>query len=240
MGNDYYNLLTNVSALARNEPGSSITEVGKAFASLTSDAALTYLNAEGIGGLGAEVTVAAGTVWDGIFMPLAAAEANNIELGFSALLVSTDNLLLQKALSDDSNAADSSIQSVSVNDFGEVEGTASITNSQGPILSGLTGVGAGNNGSTPDTLTTMAAPDGSYSLVFPIGSPSLAYTTMDIAAFDPVDLYDPSINTLTVLDSSVVDLSGINPNTPITGPSFVGTCNDTDAGSPDSDDPDCD
>jgi hypothetical protein len=63
---------------------------------------------------------------------------------------------------------------------------------------------------------------------------------MSIGAFDPVDLYDPSINTLTVLDSSVVDLSGINTNTPITGPSLVGTCNDTDSGSPDGDDPDCD
>jgi hypothetical protein len=240
MGNDYYNLVTNVSALARNEPGSSITEVGKAFASLTSDAALSYLTAEGLGGLNTGVTAAGSSVWKDIFMPLAAAEANNIQLGFSALLVSTDNLLLQKALTDDSNAADSSIQPVNINDLGEVNGTASITNSQGPILSGLTGVGAGNNGSTPDTLTTIAAPDGTYSLVLPLGSPSLAYTTLDIVAFDPVDLYDPSINTLTVLASSVVDLSGVNPNTPITGPSFIGSCNDTDSSNPDGDDPDCD
>jgi hypothetical protein len=154
--------------------------------------------------------------------------------------VSTDNLLLQKALSDDSTAADSSIQSVGVNDFGQVEGTASITNSQGPILSGLTGIGAGNNGSLPDTLTTIAAPDGSYSLILPIGSPSLAYTTLDIAAFDPVYLYDSSINTLTILGSSVVDLSNVNPNAPVIGPSFQGSCNDTDSGNPDGDDPDCD
>jgi hypothetical protein len=104
----------------------------------------------------------------------------------------------------------------------------------------LTGVGAGNNGSAPDAVIAIAAPDGTYDLVLPLGSPSLSYTAMDIAAFDPVDLYDPSIKALIALDSSVVDLSGINSNTPVTGPSFVGTCKDGDAGIPDADDPDCD
>lgn len=240
MGNDYYNLFTSVYALASNQPGASAANIESAFASLAADGVTTYLNAEGLGGLlGANASVSPGLL-NSIYTDIFKATADSATLGAAQLAVSTDNLLAQQIISADSNTAASSIQSVSPSDFGLVTGMCTISNSQGPILSGLSGVGAGDNGSAPDALTSIAAPDGSYELVLPLGSPDLTYNAMDAVAFDPVDLYDPSINTLTVLDSSVVDLSGINPNTPITGPSFVGTCNDTDAGTPDADDPDCD
>ena len=237
IGNDVYNLYTNVSDLVTNQPGASVAKVGSAFSSLVTDGVVTYLNAEGMGGLQTGASKAIGSVFEDIFK----ATEESTTLGTTALVVSTDNLLIQQALEGDSNSANNSIQSVSPSDFGLVTGVCTISNSQGPILSGLSGVGAADNGSVPDTLTSIAAPDGSYQLVLPVGSPDLTYTAMDIAAFDPVDLYDPSINTLTVLGSSpVVDLSSVNSNAPIAGPSFPGACNDTDAGSPDGDDPDCD
>lgn len=238
MGNDYYNLVSNIYAYESNQPGASASKIGSAFASLAADGLNTFIAAEGMGGLQTGVSNAVGTVWEDIFK---ASEASTTQ-GAAQLMVSTDNLLIQQTLEDDSNSANNNIQNVSPTDFGLVEGMCTVSNSQGPILSGLSGVGVGDaNGSLPDTLTSIAAPDGSYELVLPIGSPDLTYNAMDVAAFDPVDLYDPTINTLTILgSSSVVDLSGVNPNTPIAGPSFVGTCIDTDAGSPDGDDPDCD
>ncbi len=242
MGNDYVNLFTSVYAYASNEPGASAAKIGSAFTSLLADGVTTYLNAEGLGGvLGAGASVST-TLLNSIYKDIFTATADSVTLGTASLAVSTDNLLIQQALSADSNTANASIQSVSPTDFGLVTGMCTISNSQGPILSGLSGVGTGDaNGSAPDTLTSIAAPDGSYQLVLPIGSPDLTYSAMDVAAFDPVDLYDPTINTLTILGtSSVVDLSGVNPNTPIAGPSFAGACVDTDAGSPDGDDPDCD
>lgn len=241
MGNDYYNLYTSVYALASNQPGASVANIGSAFASLTADGVVTYLNAEGLGGvLGGSASVSTNLL-KSVYADIFTATAESTTLGAAQLAVSTDNLLVQQALSADSDSANSSIQSASSSDFGLVTGTCTISNSEGPILSGLSGVGAGDNGSLPDTLTSIAAPDGSYELVLPLGSPDLTYNAMDIVAFDPVDLYDPSTDTLTILGSApVVDLSGVNPNTPIAGPSFTGACNDTDAGSPDGDDPDCD
>lgn len=238
MGNDYYNLVTNIYAYESNQPGASASAIGSAFASLAADGLNTFIAAEGMGGLQAGVSEAVGTVWEDIFK---ASEASTTQ-GAAQLMVSTDNLLIQQTLQDDSNSANSNTQNVSPTDFGLVTGMCTISNSQGPILSGLSGVGIGDaNGSAPDTLTSIAAPDGSYELVLPIGSPDLTYSAMDVAAFDPVDLYDPTINTLTILGNSpVVDLSGVNPDTPIIGPGFAGACNDTDAGSPDGDDPDCD
>jgi len=240
MGNDYYNLFTSVYALASNQPGASAAQIESAFAALTADGITTYLNAEGLGGLlGANASVST-TLLKSIYTDIFTATADSATLGAAQLAVSTDNMLAQQIITD-SNSAESSMQSVSPSDFGLVTGTCTIANSQGPILSGLSGVGTGNDGYLPDTLTSIAAPDGSYELLLPIGSPDLTYNSMDVAAFDPVDLYDPTINTFNTLgDSLAVDLSGVNPNSAIVGPSFTGACVDTDAGDPDGDDPDCD
>lgn len=238
MGNDLYNLATNTYGWITDQPGSSLSDVGKAGSALATDAVVSFLTAEGLGGLNAaaEVGPIASSVFKGIFNPA----SEDVELAAAGMLWTVQNLLVQSDLSSDNTAASTSIQSVVPGDFGQMDGTVSVSNSQGPILSGLTGVGAGNNGSLADALTSIAAPDGTYDLVLPIGSPSLSYSAMDIVAFDPVDLYDPSTNTLEVLDSVAMNLSGISSTQAITGPSLVGTCDDTDAGDPDGDDPDCD
>ena len=238
IGNDLYNVATNTYGWITGQAGSSAADVGKAGSALVSDAAIAYLNAEGLGGLNG--TAAVGPIAKSVFKGVFDVASTDVQLASSGLLYTVQNVLIQSELSSDSTSASNSAQSVAPSNFGQVDGTVSISNSQGPILAGLTGVGAGNNGSAPDVVIAIAAPDGTYDLVLPLGSPSLSYTAMEIAAFDPVDLYDPSTKALIALDSSVVDLSGINPNTPVNGPSFVGTCKDGDAGSPDGDDPDCD
>ena len=196
--------------------GLSAADVGKAASALVSDTVIGFLNAEGLGGLNG--TAAVGPIASSVFKGIFDAASTYVGLAAAGMLYTVQNLLIQSDLSSDSTAASSSIQSVVPSDFGQVDGTVSISNDQGPILSGLTGVGAGNSGSLPNTLTSIAAPDGSYDLVLPVGSASLSYPTMDVAAFDRVHLYDPSINTLTVLDSLVVDLSAISPMSPLTGP----------------------
>ena len=238
MGNDLYNVATNTYGWITGQAGSSAADVGKAGSALVSDAAIAYLNAEGLGGLNG--TAGVGPIAKSVFKGIFDVASADVQLSSFGLLSTVQNVLIQSALSSDSTSASNSAQSVAPSNFGQVDGTVSISNSQGPILAGLTGVGAGNNGSAPDAVIAIAAPDGTYDLVLPLGSPSLSYTAMDLAAFDPVDLYDPATNALIVLDSSVVDLSSINSNTPVTGPSFIGTCKDGDAGSPDADDPDCD
>jgi hypothetical protein len=238
MGNDLYNVATNTYGWITGQAGSSAADVGKAGSALVSDEAIAYLNAEGLGGLNG--TAGVGPIAKSVFKAIFDVASADVQLSSFGLLSTVQNVLIQSALSSDTTAASNSVQSVAPSNFGQVQGTLSISNSQGPILAGLTGVGAGNNGSAPDALIAIGAPDGTYDLALPLGSPSLTYTAMDMAAFDPVDLYDPETKALIVLDSSVVDLSGINSNTPLTGPSFIGTCKDGDAGSPDADDPDCD
>lgn len=234
IGNDLYNVGTNVYNACTAVPGSgkqdaALNALEQSSLTLTNDIVTTFLNAEGVGGVGiASLEPAATSVFTGIFEPA----AKDVALAAGGLLTSVNNLLIQSAFSNDGGEASAAAKFLgSSTSFGVVDGSVSISNNQG-VLSGLTGVGAGNSGSGTNQFTSMAAPDGSYQLVIPIGDSSLAYGSMAVSAFDPVsDL---------TLSSAVVDLRGINPNTPVKGPSLSGTCTDTDAGNPDSDDPDCD
>jgi hypothetical protein len=234
IGNDLYNVGTNVFNATVAVPGSgpqdaALNSLEQSSLTLTNDIVTTFLNAEGVGGVGiAALEPAAKSVFTGIFEPA----AKDVGLAAAGLLTSVNNLLIQSAFSNDGGEASAAARFLgSGTSFGLVEGGVNIANSQG-VLSGLTGLGAGNSGSGTNQFTSIAAPDGSYQLVIPIGDSSLTYGSIAISAFDPV-------SNLT-LSSAVVDLRGINPNTPVKGPSLSGTCNDTDAGNPDSDDPDCD
>jgi hypothetical protein len=115
--------------------------------------------------------------------------------------------------------------------FGRVDGTAAVTNSLGPILSGLPGVHL----TEPNTNTqfySIADGSGSFEFVVPIGVAGFNYSAMQLQTFDPV------AGTLTG-SSSVVDLSGISPTATVQIPAPVmGQC--IDVGFPDGDDPDCD
>jgi len=235
MGNDLYNVATNgytaVTAVGGSAAQTSAkTAAEQALAMLANDTVTTFLNAEGVGGLNNPSIIgpAASSVFEGIFAPA----ASDIGLAAAGLLTSVTNLLIPSVFSNDGAEASTGLNSLGANtSFGQVDGTVTVSNTQG-VLSGLTAVGAGNAGTGTNEFTTMAAPDGSYNLVIPLGNSAISYGSMTISAFDPVS--DLS------LASATVDLSTINPNTPIKGPSLSGVCNDTDASAPDADDPDCD
>ena len=73
---------------------------------------------------------------------------------------------------------------------------------------------------------------GNCSIWVPLGVPGTNYSNQTLSVFDP-------ISGLT-LGSEVVNLTGLNSGTPVLVPTIQGTCNDTDSGAPDGDDPDCD
>ena len=235
LGNDLYNVATYGYGWATSQ--NSGAQFASAATTLVADAVVTYLNAEGVGGLAAPVGKLAESALEGVFV--ATTTSNSLQA--VGLVTSVADLLVQSALSSDATAATNSIQSAAPSDFGQVEGTVNISNSQGPILSGLTGVGVGDNGASPvDVLTSIAAPDGTYNLLLPIGIGLLPYNILEFGAFDPVSLYDPNAGGLDILASASANLSAVNPTSPSPGPDLAGSCNDTDAGSPDADDPDCD
>jgi hypothetical protein len=111
--------------------------------------------------------------------------------------------------------------------FTDALGNFTVSNSQGPILSGLSGVEVGQ----PPFASGIADPFGQYDITLPTGS---AFDTsgQSVFGFDPV--------TGSILSSTPIDLSKAKPGVPINVNPMSGTCNDTDANAPDSDDPDCD
>jgi hypothetical protein len=151
-------------------------------------------------------------------------------------LISTLQLVAQNSAINDQKAADSAAGQFQnpfpspSEGFGDIAGTVSISNSQGPILSGLTGLSVIDTSGTG--FSSIADQSGNYDVSVPLGDTTLSYSSMTVNAFDPI--------TDLTLSSSVVDLTGLTSNTPFVGPTLSGTCNDTDAGSPDGDDPDCD
>ncbi|WP_175585739.1 hypothetical protein [Caballeronia cordobensis] len=115
--------------------------------------------------------------------------------------------------------------------IGIIDGQTSITNSQGPVLSALTGVAA-TDGTQNDTFTSLADEAGHYDLLVPAGVPGLDYSDFSVLAYDPV--------AGKVLATKGQSLTGLNPGGTLNGPTLSGVCTDLDASNPDSDDPDCD
>ena len=116
--------------------------------------------------------------------------------------------------------------------FGDVTGTASVANSQGPVLSGLAQINL-TDPSSGTSFSAMCDVNGNYSLTVPLDASTINYIDMQLTTSDPV--------TGTVTSSPVpVDLSGLIANGTDNAPTVSGMCNDTDAANPDSDDPDCD
>lgn len=87
-------------------------------------------------------------------------------------------------------------------------------------------------GSNGETISTIADPGGDYDMFLPLGVSGFDYTSAAFNLFDPI-----STN---VLATEFVDLAGLSTNVIAQLPPMQGTCNETDAGNPDSDDPDCD
>ncbi|KXU92105.1 hypothetical protein CR51_31215 [Caballeronia megalochromosomata] len=121
---------------------------------------------------------------------------------------------------------------VGANSFGLVDGTLNISNANNPDLWPLAGVSLTDPGSNT-AFTTMADSGGDYSLIVPLGVPGLDYPQMSLQPFDP-------ISDVPLAPSTSINLSGLTATSPLTVKPVAGTCVDTDAADPDSDDPDCD
>jgi len=208
-----YNALTTSGAQQQTNIALGLNAIGM----VGVDAIQGYLSAEGLG--------SAGSVIDSILMPV----EKDGYLAATGLLAAADSVVLD--IQQDALDASNSISSISPSDqFLQIDGSIQIANSQGPVLSGLTGVELGNAGSGTFSLQSLADGSGDYSLICPLASSDLTYSNMDFAAYDPIS--DE------ILSSQILNLSGASGT--INGPTLKGTCTDTDAGAPDADDPDCD
>lgn len=143
--------------------------------------------------------------------------------GISSVVTAIEGL----APADQQNAASSPPTQV-----GTATGDAMVTNANGPLLSPLTGVSLTDPG-TGQQFTTVTDPSGNYDITVPIGAPGINYSDFILSLFDPISQTQLS-------SSQNVNLSGLSPNSPVPLIPLSGTCIDTDAGAPDSDDGDCD
>jgi hypothetical protein len=113
--------------------------------------------------------------------------------------------------------------------FANIDGIASISNTLG-IAASQSSVEL----CCMDTsgIQGIADPSGDYELFVPLEVPNTSYNNLTLNAFDFI--------TGNTLSSEIVDLSGLDTSQPVQVPTMIGTCDDTDAGNPDGDDPDCD
>lgn len=189
----------------------------------------------GVGGLESaalSVGSAAKTVMQSIYSPA----ISDVALGSSGLLASAGSYAYNDYISSDAATVASSqnaYDSLLPNGFNAVNGTVSVSNSQGTILSALTGVSLADNTSN-NNVWSVADINGTYSLLFPPSSTNFNYSN-DAFTFAAIDPY-----THASISTSAMNLSGAMPGTPLNGPNISGVCTDLDASSPDADDPDCD
>jgi hypothetical protein len=115
--------------------------------------------------------------------------------------------------------------------IGFITGNAVITNSQG-LAAAQSGLDLCCFGASGLGIVGVADPGGNYSLPVPLQVPGTDYTSLFAEVFDPVSGI--------MLTFETVDLSGLNTSAPVQVPPMAATCNDTDSGNPDGDDPDCD
>lgn len=150
--------------------------------------------------------------------------------GIAGLVVTAkgNDLDADKKTMDASNSEVPSIAS----SLGVAYGRATIQNANDPILQPLTGIYLKET-NTSSSFTTLADINGNYDMIVPLNVPNYSYSQMQLQPYDPV--------TSTSLSGPVtVDLSTLSASKPINVSPLSGTCSDTDASSPDQDDPDCD
>lgn len=240
--NDYYHIVTDTSKIADlTASGSDPAALAKAEIDLTASQANIGLDA--LGTLLAPLTLeAAGAkaigFGDGVFQLLEEVGADSVQSLVQGAAVIDTSLALyvqNEAIADTEAVTDAIAQFTAPfpspsEGFGEIEGTADISNSEGPILSGLTGISIDDPSGTD--FTTLDDLSGDYDVIVPLGSTTLDYSAMTINAVDPVSQDD--------LSTVNLNLSSLTSAAPLMGPTLTGVCNDTDADDPDSDDPDCD
>ncbi len=154
----------------------------------------------------------------------------------SGLLASVGSYAYNDYISSDAAttaSAQNVYDSLLPNGFNAVNGVVTVSNSQGTILSALTGVSLTDN-TSGNNVWSVADVNGAYSLLFPLSNTNFDYSNdaFTIAAIDPY--------THATISTAAMNLSGATPGTPLNGPNLSGTCTDLDASNPDADDPDCD
>jgi len=238
--NDVYHIETDTSQIAQlSNSGTDPTSLAQAQVDLT--ASQKNLAFDTVGTILTPFTIpaeGAATFGQGIVQLLTEAGSGVIGTSISGaqLVNGTLQLYSQNQAINDADAIDAAAGqfttpfSSTSDGFGDVVGTVSITNSEGPILSGLTGVSI--NSTSGVNFTTIGDSNGDYDILVPLGSTTLNYGNMTIDAFDPVS--DDALDTLSL------NLDQLLSSPSLLGPTLNGSCNDTDAGDPDSDDPDCD
>lgn len=214
VANDLYDVYTVFI-----NPTASLAQKSAQVAQTLSDFASTLLAADGFSGGTVQ------SITSSIVNPL----MKDAALGASVLVGSTAALYTNSTLPADSNTASAAADSPVSSGLASVNGTVSVANSQGSVLSALTGVSL-TSGEV--SVSSIADPSGNYSLLFPVGSPGVNYSAFTFSAFDPL--------TGVILNTTAIDLANVAAGSTLTGPSLITSCSDYDASTPDSDDPDCD
>jgi hypothetical protein len=113
----------------------------------------------------------------------------------------------------------------------DLTGTVNIANSQG-VAASQTSLSECCFGTSQIGIDSIADPSGGYDVPIPLGVAGTNYKAIVVTAYDLV--------TGTILGSSTYDLSSAMPFDIFTSTPIIGQCGDSDALSPDGDDPDCD
>ena len=237
--NDLYNVGSSVwkAASASGNDTQANNDAIKAASALAADTVGTLLQIEGIGGVAGSLKSTVGATAESVLQSLFATEATDVALGASQLMATTGNLIIQNALATDAGTTANTVGELSVPSqasnvgVGTVAGTVNIANAEGPVLSGLTGVEI-SDGTQANTFMSMADAAGNYDVLVPLGVPGVNYSAFSISAFDPISGL--------VMSSAPVTLTGLTPGQTVGATPLAGVCSDTDAASPDADDPDCD
>jgi hypothetical protein len=239
--NDVYNISTTLAPVITGDQtlAQVQTTLEKQGVALLSDSVQTVIQSIGVGGLAnaAEAVLSdtvASDVWPTVMGGILAAEGKDAGLAAAGFAAAGINLAAQTLLDSSNQAAQQDAADTTLapgQGWAQLAGTVDISNSQGSILSGLTGINI-EDGSGNVYLQTMADPDGNYTLAVPTGTSLAGISGLMLNAIDPV--------AGEILDSTALDLANLAPGSPQTLAALTGMCSDDDASDPDADDPDCD
>jgi hypothetical protein len=239
--NDLYHLGTTLAPVVSGD--TTIADVQNTLeqqgAALLSDSVQVFIQGVGVGGLAnaAEAVLSqtvATDVWPIVMGGLLESSGKDAALAAAGLAAGSLNLAAQTLLEDSNTAAQQDAAATTLTagqGWADLNGIVAITNAQGPILSGLSGINV-EDASGNVYLQTMADPDGNYMLAVPTGTSLSTMGGLMLNAIDPV--------AGEILDSTTLDVSNLVPGSSQTLGTLTGTCNDDDATDPDADDPDCD
>ncbi len=225
VGNDLYHVASDISTVMNSSAGQPAIQM--AYSDMTNQAVNVVVDSFG---------VALGAVSASSKLLALLTDTNQIALQSGSFIATVTQIFTQGSADQDHQTSDNAANQVANTSvgpgqgFGVADGTVTVSNSQGPVLSGLTGIQLGQPPNTD--ASAIADPNGNYSIFVPLGSTTINYNNLTLQAIDPISG--------STLSSTTVNLDDLNSAVPVNLPTLSGTCVDNDAASPDSDDPDCD